>query len=184
MCEGDACKGIYITVHGNIKLSFTSKEGKEHVMRIVTPGQTFAEALLFNKQTSPVNVQTLTNAKVLLIPRETIQKCIKEYPACASNIIASLSNQIYMMLQTMRSITLHSSEHRVIGFLLHHLLSSCNDSDEGQLTLEIAKFDIASYLNITPETFSRILHKFSEKGLISVDNKIIHVHSIEKLRSL
>jgi len=184
MSQGDACKGMYVTVRGNIKLFTLSPEGKEHVLRIVTPGQTFAEALVFNKKASPVTVQTLTDAKVLLIPSETIQQCIREYPVCASNIIASLSNQIYMMVKTMNSITLNSSEHRVIGFLLQDLLANYNDSDEGQVTLETSKLDIASCLNIAPETFSRVLHKFSEQGLISVNNKVIHVHSIKKLRSL
>lgn len=182
--QGDRSKGMYIAVHGSIKLAALSKDGKEHVLRIVTPGQVFGGALVFNNHTCPVNVQTLTDAKVLLITRETIQNCIKKYPACTINILTSLSNQIYMMLNTMISISINSSEQRVIGFLLQHLLANSDGSDEGQVTLETAKLEVASYLNLAPETFSRILHKFSEKGLLSVNNKVIHVPSIEKLRSL
>ncbi|RLL54741.1 Crp/Fnr family transcriptional regulator [Mariprofundus sp. EBB-1] len=179
--QGDVSKGLYITVQGNIKVAFLSRKGKEHIVRIASPGHTFAEVLVFTKQVSPVNVETLTKAKVILIPSEILLKLITEDSVAACNIIHDLSHQMYMMVKSMGSMTVTSSKHRVIGFLLSRLLANSNDG--GQVTLKLAKLDIASSLNITPETFSRILHELSEDGLISINNKVIEVHSIEKLRS-
>lgn len=50
------------------------------------------------------------------------------------------------------------------------------------MTLPTNKGVIASRLNLTQEHFSRILHELSEKGLIVVDGRKIHIPDVEKLR--
>jgi len=181
--KGDVCKGFYITVQGNIKVSFLSLEGKEHVARIVGPGQTFAEAMAFLKTPSPATVQAMTPAKVLFLPSEVIFKCINENPACACSMLAGLSRRLHLMLLQLESVTLTSSQQRVIGFLLQHLKVDTDETNETKITLQANKSTIASHLNITPETLSRTLHHLSKKGLISVRGKTIHVHNIEELRA-
>ncbi len=181
---GDTCQGIYITVQGNIKISFLSMAGKEHVARIVGPGQTFAEAMAFLKKPSPATVQAITASRVLLVPTNVIFKCINENPACACSMLAGLSRRLHLLVSELESVTLDSSQQRVIGFLLQYLQDGVDDANETQVTLEATKSTIASHLNLTPETFSRILHKLSEEGLISVLNKTIQIHDIKKLRSL
>ena len=42
---------------------------------------------------------------------------------------------------------------------------------------------IASRLNLTQEHFSRILHELSEKSLIVVDGRRIHISNVELLRA-
>jgi len=182
--KGDICKGFYIMAQGNIKITFLSMDGKEHVARIVGPGQSFAEAMAFLKKPSPASVQAMTPAKVLLLPSEVINKCINENPACASIMLAGLSRRLHTVMMQLESLTLNSSQQRVIGFLLQHRDAASNGTDEIEITLEANKSTIASHLNLTPETLSRILHKLSEQGLISVHAKTIQIHSISKLRSL
>ncbi len=181
--KGDVCQGIYVTVQGNIKISFLSMEGKEHVARIVGPGQTFAEAIAFLKKPSPATVQAITAATVLLIPVDVIFKCISESPASACSMLAGLSRRLHMLVSELESVTLDSSQQRIIGFLLQHLEDGDN-SNETEITLQATKSTIASHLNLTPETFSRILRKLSENGLITVSNKTIQVSDVKKLRSL
>jgi CRP-like cAMP-binding protein len=43
---------------------------------------------------------------------------------------------------------------------------------------------VASQLNLTPETFSRVLHVLSESGLIEVSGRVIKVLNAEGLRKL
>jgi len=182
--KGDTCKGFYVTIRGNIKISFLSMEGKEHVARIVGPGQTFAEAMAFLKKPSPATVQALTEARVLLLPSDVIFKCINESPACACSMLAGLSRRLHMLVNELESVTLDSSQQRVIGFLLQHIHADTDTCNEVEIILQATKSTIASHLNLTPETFSRILHKLSGEGLISVTNKTIQIHDIKKLRSL
>jgi CRP-like cAMP-binding protein len=75
---------------------------------------------------------------------------------------------------------LHSGRQRIIGYLLRDNL----DGDEKSVTITLPtnKGVIASRLNLTQEHFSRILHELSEKNLISVEGRKIHIPDVEKLR--
>lgn len=181
--KGDACKGFYITMQGNIKISFLSMEGKEHVARIVGPGQTFAEAMAFLNKPSPATVQAMTPAKVLFLPSEAIFECISEDPACARSMLAALSRRLHLLVTELESVTLNSSLQRVIGYLLQ-ARNDVTQKEKGEgIMLQASKSVIAAHLNLTPETFSRVLHSLCSEGLISIEGRKIYVHDIEKIRA-
>jgi len=181
--KGDSCKGLYITVQGNIKICFLSMEGKEHVARIVGPGQSFAEALVFLNKPSPATVQAITSAKVLFLPSEVIFECIKEDPSCARGMLAGLSRRLHLLTAELESVTLNSSQQRVIDYLLQ-LQNNAPQRRKGvDVILQANKSIIASHLNLTPETLSRVLHRLSREGLIGVEGRKICIQDVKKLRA-
>ncbi|MNE65040.1 transcriptional activator FtrB [compost metagenome] len=58
----------------------------------------------------------------------------------------------------------------MINFLLQE-----HDPDNGQVVLQVSKRLVASKLGIQPETFSRILHRLVESGLIAMERRTIHI---------
>ncbi|HNQ76264.1 MAG TPA: helix-turn-helix domain-containing protein, partial [Pseudothauera hydrothermalis] len=72
-----------------------------------------------------------------------------------------------------------SSTQRVIGYLLQQ----SDQSGEGgrEFDLAVSKQVIASRLNLTPETLSRIFHDLSEAGLVTVRGKHITLHDPVRL---
>src|SRR5574343_1933881 len=45
--KGDLCTGFHLLVYGQMKLAFTSQQGSEKVVEILTQGQSFGEAIMF-----------------------------------------------------------------------------------------------------------------------------------------
>jgi len=181
--KGDKCNGFYMAVQGTIKISFISMEGKEHVGRIVGPGQSFGEAMMFLDKPSPATVQTISSAKVLFIPKNIIFQCITEDIGCARSMLAGMSRRILLLVAELESLTLDSSHQRVIGFLLQQLQPENAKFSKNTVELPANKSTIALLLNLAPETLSRVLNQLSEKGLIQVQGKIIRILDIEKLRN-
>jgi Mn-dependent DtxR family transcriptional regulator len=62
-------------------------------------------------------------------------------------------------------------------------LDEIKDGLDIHLTLSANKNVIASTINITPETFSRILHNLSDIGLIKVEGKDVWIRDMGKLRA-
>ncbi|HED14171.1 MAG TPA: Crp/Fnr family transcriptional regulator [Gammaproteobacteria bacterium] len=179
--KGDACNGIYIAVLGTLRLFFLSAEGKEHVVRILGPGQSFAEAVAFNKKPCPVNVQALSDATVLLVPKGIIFEILVDNPECVRSMLAGLSLRLHQLIMQIEALTLNSGIQRVIGYLLQHGADLA--AEEATISLPASKTVIASLLNLTPESFSRVLRTLCEERLIEVDKRNIRVLDLEGLRT-
>ncbi|HPE72583.1 MAG TPA: Crp/Fnr family transcriptional regulator, partial [Candidatus Competibacter sp.] len=76
--------------------------------------------------------------------------------------------------------SLRSATQRLIGFLLQ--LAGAPESGLIELALPASKQVIASRLNLTPETLSRVLHSLSDSGLITVKGRHITITDIGNIR--
>jgi CRP/FNR family transcriptional regulator, dissimilatory nitrate respiration regulator len=81
------------------------------------------------------------------------------------------------------SYTLRSSTQRLIGYLLQRAPDDDDANDPVEINLPTPKHVLASRLNLTPETFSRILHELSNSGLIEVHGRNITVPDLRRLRN-
>lgn len=191
--KGDRVEGIHLVLYGQIKLAFTSPGGSEKVVEIVSPGQTFGEAVMFMDRPYPVFAQALVDARLLLISRQAIFAELERDHRLGRKMLAGLSVRLHQLVADVESYSLQSGRERIIGFLLREIPEQEEDILAGGLThtptptpitvtLSTSKGTLASRLNLTQEHFSRILHDLSEEGLIRVEGRHIHIPDLERLR--
>lgn len=180
--RGDQSLGFYIVVHGQIKLALSSPQGIEKVVELFGAGQSFGEAVMFMGKPYPVYAQALVDTLVLHISKQAVFGGIESDPAFCRKMLAGLSIRLHRMIHYVESFSLRSSAQRVIGYLLQDSEEAAEDS-EITVSLPANKNVIASNLNITPETFSRILHNLAAKDLIEVTGKDVRIKNIAKLRA-
>lgn len=178
--KGDPANGFYLVVHGQVKLAFPSPNGTEKVVEIIHPGQSFGEAVMFMEKPYPVNAQALADSLLLHVAKATVFEEIERNSAFARKMLAGLSIRLHGLINDVEAYSLRSSAQRVIGYLL----SQAGDAPAApaNIALPAAKAVIASRLNITPETFSRILHDLTSAGLIAVEGKHITIADWAKLQ--
>jgi CRP-like cAMP-binding protein len=98
-------------------------------------------------------------------------------------LLAGLSMRLHSLIADVESYTLRSSAQRLIGYLLQHSPHEDEAQNRVEIRLPTSKHILASRLNLTPETFSRILHELSEAGLIEVQGRNITVPDLRRLRT-
>ena len=181
--KGDPCDGFHVVVYGQIKLAFTSPGGTEKVIEIMTPGQSFGEAVMFMEKPYLVYAQALADSMLLHIAKSAVFEEIEHDPKFARRMIAGLSRRLHGLIADLESYSLHSGTQRVIGYLLRSEPPE-PDARNPLLSIELPtrKSIIASRLNLTPEHFSRILHDLDEAGLIKVEGRSVVILDVERLR--
>lgn len=180
--RGDPCNGFYVVIHGRIKLALTSPQGIEKVVELIGPGQSFGEAVMFMDKPYPVFAQALADTLVMHIGMQVIGGEIDGDPVFCRKMLAGLSIRLHRLIQTVESISLRSPAQRVIDYLLQGL-DEIKEGLDVQVSLTANKNVIASNLNITPETFSRVLRNLSDAGLITVDGKDVCLRDVARLRN-
>lgn len=181
--RGDSPRGFYAVVFGQVKLAFSSPQGTEKVVEIIGPQQTFGEAVMFLDRPYPVFCQSLADTLLLFIPRSTVFDLLDTDHAFARHMVAGLAMRLHHLVQDVESYSLRSSTQRLIGYLLQQCPDEADASSGVDIDLPTSKQVIASRLNLTPETFSRILHELTQTGLISVSGRHITIHDPRRLRS-
>ena len=180
--KGDAPRGFYLIVFGQIKLAFPSTQGNEKVVEIIGPRQSFGEAVMFMDRPYPVFAESLGEALLLNIPKSAVFELLERDASFARRMLAGLSLRLHSLVQDVESYSQRSSSQRVIGYLLEHAAQVGDSEGETAVALPTSKQVIASRLNLTPETLSRVFHDLAEAGLISVHGKAITIHDQNRLR--
>lgn len=178
--RGDPARGLYLLLRGQLKLGVTSPQGTEKVISIVSPGESFGEAVLFMERQFPVYAQATLDAQVLLVPKNVIFSLLDKDPFVARKMLAGLSVRMHQMIQDIEMLSLQSCSQRFIGYLLQ---ISADAPDAGSITLPASKATIASLLNLTPETLSRTITKLQQSGLIEVNGKDVTITDVAMLRA-
>ena len=181
--KGDQPNGFYLVVYGQLKLTFLSQSGSEKIVEIISAGQTFGEAVMFLEKPYPVYAQTLMDSLLMHVSKLAVFEEIERNKSFALKMLAGLSIRLHGLIHDVAAYSLDTATQRLIGFLLSQE-GLRTQSGKTSLTLKLpaGKAVIASRLNITPETFSRMIHDLASSGLIEIKGKEITILDIELLR--
>lgn len=181
---GDACEAFYVVVLGQVKLFVSAQSGQEKIIEIVSPGQSFAEAMMFIGMPCIVNAQALSDAVIVCISKQAVLSEIEQDPRFSMRMLAGISRRLHRLVKDVEGYALHSGMQRLIGYLLRDVEEDAINSN-GIVTVSfpVSKATIASRLSLTPEYFSRVLHELEEQGLIDIDKREIRILDVKRLAS-
>lgn len=161
--EGDKALGFYLVISGLIKVYKLSFEGKEQILHILGPGESFAEVAVFTGMNYPANTMALEKSHLFFFPAADFATLIADNSSLAMNMLASLSLRLKQFTRMIEDLSLKEVPGRLAAYLL--LLSSKTNGHH-TVTLEISKTQLASLLGTIPETLSRILTRMNKQQYI------------------
>lgn len=183
--EGDRADGFFVVAEGRVKVFKLSEEGKEQVLHLVGPGQSFAEATIFEGGVYPAHAEALDDCELIYLPKRPFTDMIEKDPRIALRMMASLSRWLKRMIDLVENISLRDVESRLVRFVSEDMKSRGVPFRDGAVyELDVTKNVLASRLGTVPETFSRTLKKLQDEGKIRVKGKQIRILDAEGLFSV
>ncbi len=176
-----AAREIFWVESGQIKLMVSSMDGMEKIIDLVSPGHTFAEAILFDKQASyPVEASAIGASRVWSIDGLHYTGILHNSIDTCFAIMAQLSRRLHSHIAEIDRLSLHNATYRVVSYLLDQVPST--DRGASEVHLDIPKHIIASRLSITPETLSRTFSKLFQLDYIQIVDANILLKDLEGLK--
>ena len=157
--EGDRGAGMFLLASGSIQLFKTAPGGEEIVIKIVKPGESFAEVVLFEEDRYPVNAIALTACRLFVFLRQDIQNLLGNSDF-RRDFIAMLMRKQRYLTERIRQLSTQDVGDRLITFLREQY----GARDLIQTTL--SKKDIAAAIGVTPETLSRLIPRLKRQQKI------------------
>ncbi len=158
--EGDSGSAFYLLVRGQVQLHKLAPDGKEIVIKVIRPGETFAEVVLFEEPRYPVTATALTDALLLTILKRDLHRLLEDTDF-RNDFIAMLMRKQRYLADRIRQLSTADVEERFFNFLRDQY------GAKEEIEIAITKKQIAAAIGVTPETLSRLIRKLSREKKIA-----------------
>ena len=178
LLEGEAAEGLYFVASGVVKVFKTSAEGKEQILSIVRPGESFNDVPIFDGGSNPASAQTMGPVLLYGIKKNNIGAILRAHPQIALNVIRVLAGRVRHLVSLVEDLSFR----RVIGRVAKILLENAGDGTgrEPRLTQQ----EMAAMVGTAREVVGRSLKALEEEGAISLDRHRIIIRDKEALREI
>jgi len=162
---GDDNPNLMIIHSGWVKVSRLTASGHEQVIRVLGVGDFLGEATFMGGGLADHYAVTLEESEICSLHRDDMRDYLSRSPSVAYKMLETLSTRLGSTEVQLSSVTGEEAGHRVASYLMR----LAEDSGSNQVTLPIPKKDVASYLGMKPETFSRRLAGLEDAGLVRLN---------------
>ena len=179
--RGDIAEAFFFVETGQVELSLISRDGQKKIIEVIAHGRTFAEAIVFMSEAKyPVTAEALSDSVVYRIPNAAYRDLLQGSSDACMRLLSDVCYHLHQRVREIEQLTIQNARSRLASYLIDHIDES-ND-DEATVRLDLPRHVIASRLSISPETLSRLLRAMSDDGTLTVDDRLVFVHSLARLR--
>lgn len=176
---GDGSDALYVVHTGKVRIYRLSESGKEQLVRLLMPGDFTGELALFREDEHESYAEVIEDAQVCRISRSDMQGLFEKFPAISLHMLNELSSRLEKSERQTTRVATESVQERIVHFLAELMPPM---KTEAEVTLPMSRKDIAAHIGTTPETVSRTLKNFEEKGyLTQKGHKKVMIHDIDDL---
>ena len=177
--EGEPSRGFYVMQGGAINVHRVNAAGKEQVIHVFRPGESFAEGAMASPTGYPASARAVEPSTVLLVPQAPILDLLGRRPDLALRMLGSMSAHLRVLVGMLDDLTLKDVETRLINWLLKH-----RHDHSGAIQLPGTKRVLAAELGTSSETLSRTLARLRDQRLITITARTIAVHDLSALTAI
>ncbi|WP_018750083.1 Crp/Fnr family transcriptional regulator [Paenibacillus sanguinis] len=180
--EGDRSESLYVVNQGIIKLTKLEDNGKEHIIRLLFPGDFFGQFALLQEKPHYASAYAADTTGVCRIHRSDFLNVLRRDTDTAARFMTALSAQLEEADAWAAVLTLLEADRRLAKMLLYFRQKTALSSDE--FILPVSKKELAGLIGATPETLSRKLKQLSQEGVLSVTGRKLRLLDIPALHRL
>jgi CRP/FNR family transcriptional regulator len=151
---------------GRLKIFRLSADGSEQLIRVLGPGDFTGETSVFTGQRPDDYATALEDCQLCVFRHDDLVALMRKHPEIGLRMLATMSERLSDTEHRLSSLTSRDVESRLADYLLG--LPSTWRGRVATVTLPLAKKDVASLLDTTPESLSRALKSLAAEGLIVI----------------
>lgn len=183
--EGEPGEGFHCVLGGKVKIVKATDDGREHIIKILSPGDIFAEVLLFNNQPYPATAIAVEDSRVGIIKNADLERLVLNNNQLALQLIKALSQRLLYAQQKIKNLALNDVLARTAETLLRLGKEHGRPGTDGAIVinLELSRQDLASLVGTTRETVTRTLSTLKKDRIIDFDGHEMIILQPVKLKS-
>lgn len=176
--EGEPAGALFFLASGAVKIFKTSPDGKEQILSIARPGESFNDVAVFDDGPAHASAQAMTPAVLYGIPADRLKTVLREHPQVALNTARVLADRTRQLVELVEDLSFRRVIGRVAKILLDHV------GDGSQPRPRLTQQDMAAMAGTVREVVARSLKTLEDEGAIQIDRHQIRITDREALQEM
>ncbi|MBM4444396.1 MAG: Crp/Fnr family transcriptional regulator [Chloroflexi bacterium] len=184
LMEGDPANAVYFVVSGAVKVFKTSVEGKEQILCILRPGESFNDVAVFDGGPNPASAIAMTPVLLYGINRANVETILRDYPNLAANVIRILSKKVRHFVSLVEDLSFRHVTDRLAKLLLEYATDHGTVAGEPGARPRLTQQEMAAVVGTAREVVGRSLKALEEEGAIRMDRHRIVIVNKKRLEQM
>lgn len=176
--EDEPARAVYFIISGVVKVFKTSPDGKEQIIYLARPGDSFNDVPVFAGGLNLASAEAMTQVVLYGVEKDVLEASLREYPKLAENVLKLLSQRVEQMISLVEDLSFR----RVTGRVAKILLENAVDTD-GQRHL-LTQQDMAAMAGTAREMIGRSLKLLEDEGKVRLERNRVVITDKEALREI
>jgi len=176
--EGESAEALFFVASGVVKVFKTSAEGKEQILSIVHPGESFNDVPIFDDGPNPASAQAMGPVVLYEIKKDGLKAILQDYPQVTLNIIKVLAERVRQLVSLVEDLSFR----HVIGRVAKILLEYAGDGTGPKPRL--TQQEMAAMAGTAREVVGRSLKALEEEGALRFDRHRIVITDKKALQEM
>ena len=165
--EGDPARHCLLVDTGAVEVLRYDNDGEERMLRRFMPGELVAEAAMFMPHGRyPMTARASAATRVWHLPRTAWHAVCTSHPALGLCLLQALTQRLYLRINEVDWLSASKPPQRLAAYLL----AQANAGSEC-VDLPTSQRQLATQLGIRPETLSRLLAQWQNRGWIAGERR-------------
>lgn len=175
--EGEPAEALYFVVSGVVKVFKTSVDGKEQILYLVRPGESFNDVPVFGGP-NLVSAEAMGTGVLYGIRKSDLEIIFREHPKVALNMVRVLSQRIQQLMSLVEDLSFRHVTDRVAKILLEYA------GDSTGRRSRLTQQEMAAMAGTVREMVGRSLKVLEEEGAIRLERHRIVIADAAALRKM
>ena len=175
--EGDPAPGLFVLEDGVVKISRVSLEGREYIMHLVGPGESFNDVAAMDGGSNPGTAIAKTAVVVWKLSRSDLRRVAQRHPELVWAFVEDMASRARYLVGLVEDLAMRN----VRGRLARLLLEEAEGTEHRTVPRMLTQEEMAARLGTVREMVGRTLRSMAASGVIEFDRHRIVILDPERL---
>lgn len=181
--EGESVNGIFCVKEGVCKLSKLSPNGKDHIVKLVKPGELLGQRSMISDEPTNLSATALEDMEVCFIPKKEVLGFFNQNNQFSMNVMKTICGDLKDADDHMVSMAQKNVKERLAETLIY-LEDTFGKNTDNSLKIQLSREELAGMIGTATENCIRLLSEFNKNGWISLTGKKITITEKNKLKRI
>lgn len=179
---GSTTAQLMVVHTGQVKISRLSADGHEQIVRVLGPGDFVGESAFLTGARPDHFAVALQEGSMCVFRHADLGRLMQEHPSVGMRMLQTVSRRLDQTEHRLAAAVSVDVSARLADYLLG--LPARHVGGRQEVRLPLAKKDIASLLDTTPESLSRQLRRLGDAGVIESKGRRVVLSDVDALMEL